>query len=111
MPRFALLEHDHPTLHWDLLLEVGEVLWTWRLDAIPRAGSPCGAARIADHRRLYLDYEGPVGGERGTVKRIAAGEFAWLEQSPGRLVVELRGAHLSGRVTVESKKLFLDPVG
>ena len=40
MPRFVILEHDHPSLHWDFILEVGEVLWTWRLSA-PRPFCPC----------------------------------------------------------------------
>src|SRR5437899_1298127 len=107
MPRFVLLEHDHPSRHWDLMLEVGDVLWTWRLDAIPRAATPCAALRIADHRRIYLDYEGPVGGGRGTVTRVAGGDFAWVEESPGRVVVEMRGANLSGRLTVEGESACL----
>lgn len=110
MPRFVVLEHDRPTLHWDLMLEVGLVLWTWRLDANPRAGGSCGAVRIADHRRLYLDYEGEVSGGRGTVKRVAAGEFAWVEDTPERVVVELRGANLAGRLTVAGGRAILDPV-
>jgi hypothetical protein len=100
MPRFALLEHDHPTLHWDLMLEVGVVLWTWRLDANPCLGTACRAVRIADHRPLYLDYEGPVSADRGVVNRIAEGEYAGIEDLPGRLVVLLRGEKLSGRVTL-----------
>ena len=26
MPRYVILEHDHPVLHWDLMLEAGGVL-------------------------------------------------------------------------------------
>ena len=26
MPRYVVLEHDFPTLHWDLMLEFGSVL-------------------------------------------------------------------------------------
>ena len=51
----------------------------------------------ADHRPLYLDYEGPVAGGRGTVSRWDAGTFDWVEDGPGRVVVELRGARLAGR--------------
>ena len=111
MHRFVLLEHDHPTPHRDLMLEVGAALWTWRLDAIPRPGGPCGAIRLADHRLFYLDYEGPVSGDRGTVKRIAGGVYAWVEDTPARIVVELRGAALSGRLTVEGGRAFLDALG
>ena len=28
MPRFVLLRHDHPELHWDLMFEAGAALWT-----------------------------------------------------------------------------------
>ena len=101
MPRFVLLEHDHPTLHWDLMLEVGEVLWTWRLDADPCLGTPCRAIRLADHRRSYLEYEGPISGNRGMVKRVAGGEYAWIEETMGRLVISLDGQHLRGRISLE----------
>src|SRR5690242_19502936 len=62
MPRFVIVEHDHPTLHWDLMLEVGLVLRAWRLEALPRDGERISATAINDHRLLYLDYEGPISG-------------------------------------------------
>ena len=62
MPRFVILEHDHPILHWDFMLESGEVLRTWRLAAPPRPGADFSAAPSFDHRRVYLDYEGPISG-------------------------------------------------
>src|SRR5437879_2020084 len=39
MRRFVILEHDHPQLHWDLMLEAGPALRTWRLSAPLAAGS------------------------------------------------------------------------
>jgi hypothetical protein len=71
MPQFVLLAHDWPTPHLDLMLSAGGVLKTWRLAAWPGAAEP-----IADHRLHYLDYEGPVSGGRGTVRRVLAGEYA-----------------------------------
>jgi hypothetical protein len=51
MPRFVVLEHDHPHLHWDFMVQTGEVLRTWRLDKSPLAGNePVGATSLADHR-------------------------------------------------------------
>src|SRR5437868_1093145 len=38
MPRFVVLEHDWPSLHWDFLLEAGEVLLAWRLLEEPATG-------------------------------------------------------------------------
>lgn len=47
------------------------------------------AARLPDHRSIYLTYEGPVSGGRGTVRRLAAGEARLLGSEPGILRVEL----------------------
>jgi hypothetical protein len=33
------------------------------------------AERLADHRLAYLDYEGPVTGNRGNVRRIDVGTY------------------------------------
>lgn len=73
MPRFVLLRHDWPHPHLDLLLEAGPVLLAWRLFAEPVPGAWVPAEPNADHRLLYLDYEGPVSGGRGSVSRRAAG--------------------------------------
>lgn len=59
--------------------------------------------RLADHRRLYLDYEGPIAGDRGVVRRVAVGDLrhATLDESRGELLVQWNDAtglaHLSLR--------------
>ncbi len=99
MPRFVILEHDHPTLHWDLMLEAGEVLWTWRLAEPPGPENlAIAATRIGDHRRLYLDYEGPVSGGRGRVTPWDAGTYDVLESRHDRLHLDLRGSRITARV-------------
>jgi hypothetical protein len=98
MPRFALLEHDFPAPHLDLLLQAGEVLWAWRLDALPPAGLAVEAERNFDHRLLYLDYEGPISGGRGQVRRLDGGELEWVERSEQRVIAEVRGRVLDGRL-------------
>ncbi len=46
--------------------------------------------QLATHRREYLEYEGPVSGNRGSVKWLgSAGEYRILEDSPTRLIVRL----------------------
>lgn len=87
MPRFVVLAHDWPAPHFDLLIEAGGVLKAWRLAAEPAPGATVPAEPNADHRLLYLDYEGPVSGGRGTVRRVAAGPAEWV----GANVVELDG--------------------
>ena len=101
MPRFAILEHDYPTRHWDFLLENGDVLLTWRLSAAPKSGVVVDALKSFDHRRLYLDYEGPLGGDRGEVTRWDGGTFEWEVREPNRMTVRLRGARLQGVFRLE----------
>jgi hypothetical protein len=98
MPRFVILEHDHPELHWDFMLEAGGVLRTWRLAAPPVPGPGCAASRLADHRLVYLDYEGPVSGGRGSVRRWEHGSYAWFQDTPEGVAVRLEGERLRGVV-------------
>lgn len=100
MPRYVILEHDHPARHWDFMLESGEVLRTWRLAEPPRPGGAVAAEPSFDHRLAYLDYEGPVGGNRGTVTRWDAGTFS-REGAEEGIAVRLEGVRLRGRARVE----------
>jgi DNA polymerase Ligase (LigD) len=90
--RFAILTHDHPFFHWDLLLETGEVAWTWRLLDEPGPNRAIRAERIGNHRLLYLDYEGPVSGNRGCVTRWDTGTYRVTQESESELTVALTGA-------------------
>ncbi|MFO0796437.1 MAG: DNA polymerase ligase N-terminal domain-containing protein [Gemmataceae bacterium] len=98
MPRFVVLSHDWPEPHFDLLLEAGPVLRAWRLRGEPGAAA-VPAEPNADHRLMYLDYEGPVSGGRGTVTRWDAGTFDWVGDGP-RVVVHLHGGRLTGRCVI-----------
>jgi hypothetical protein len=102
-PRFVVLEHDHPFVHWDLMLEVGESLRTWRLAAPPAAGAEVEATPLGDHRRLYLDYEGPVSGDRGRVIRWDQGSFVWESEGEGLVAVRLDGARLKGLLRLQRR--------
>jgi len=100
MPRYAILEHDWPALHWDLLLEAGESLRAWRLLGEPRGGDAIPAEANFPHRLFYLNFEGLVSGGRGEVRRWDAGTFAWVENEPERAIVDLAGNRLSGRFVI-----------
>jgi hypothetical protein len=101
MPRFVILEHDYPQLHWDLMLEAGAVLRTWRLAAPPRPGETIAATAVFDHRLLYLDYEGPISGGRGRVVRWEHGAFTGRVQGEPPIVVHLQGERLRGVLRLE----------
>jgi hypothetical protein len=100
MPRFVLLEHRWDGVHWDLMLENGEVLRTWAIDAPLVAGTDLPARALPDHRRIYLDYQGEVSGNRGTVRRIDAGTYCVLAWSDNLVRVRLEGSQLVGEVTL-----------
>ncbi len=102
MPRFVVLTHDHPFLHWDFMLEQGESLRTWRLSAEPNSGEEISAEPLSDHRLEYLVYEGPVSGDRGEVTQWDRGEYEVIEESQDKLSVQLHGEKLKGRTTLQS---------
>jgi len=98
MPRFVLLEHDWEGVHWDFMLERGEVLRTWAIDAPIVSGRDLPARALADHRRIYLDYEGEISGGRGRVRRLDSGTYRVLEWSAERVRVEVVGSQLAGEM-------------
>ena len=101
MPRFAVLRHESPQgLHWDLLLQMGQELKTWALPRPPESGVEMACEALPDHRPVYLDYEGPVSGDRGTVARWDQGTYRLQHESDSELVVELAGQRLIGRAVL-----------
>jgi hypothetical protein len=101
MPRFVILIHDHPTLHWDFMLEKEANLRTWRLARPPGEAGPIDAEHLADHRLAYLEYEGPLSGNRGSVRRFDGGEYTLVEDADDSVVVELRGSVIKGRAALK----------
>jgi len=78
--RYVILRHegiDRP--HFDLMFETSPTakLSTWRSDIWPIV-QPTKLLKLADHRREYLTYEGPVSRNRGRVRRIEGGECTAL---------------------------------
>ncbi|QDT83308.1 DNA polymerase ligase N-terminal domain-containing protein [Gimesia chilikensis] len=110
MQQYVILRHDHPELHWDLMLEEGDVLKTWRLPQPPEIDPASDetsldliAEALPDHRLVYLEYEGPVSGDRGEVSRWDWGTFTLLERSEDLLVALLTGEELAGRLTLKKQ--------
>ncbi len=94
-----ILTHDHPFLHWDLMLESQGMLLTWRLMSEPAVGEVVAAEQLPDHRIQYLDYEGPVSGDRGTVTQFEAGRFERIDDE-ALFTVRLLGRELRCSLTV-----------
>ncbi|MEM8836425.1 MAG: hypothetical protein AAGD00_11490 [Planctomycetota bacterium] len=96
--RWVLLRHDldDGSRHFDWLLErPGDdahdldrrSLLSFRLQGL-LGSEPFDAARMGDHRRAYLDYQGPVSGGRGRVSRVDEGACL-LEETAQRVTVQL----------------------
>jgi hypothetical protein len=100
MPRFVVLRHESPRgIHFDFMLEAGDVLKTWALPQPPQPGLEMECKALADHRLAYLDYEGPISGDRGLVCCWDRGTYRIVEQSDAQWVLELAGEKLAGTAT------------
>lgn len=118
--RFVLLLHETPDgyrerTHWDWMFESENALITWAtppllpvLEIRQRTDPPlesfeCPVQRLPDHRIAYLDYEGPVSRNRGSVTRLDSGiymiDFQDQESVPNRYRV--RGTLLHGLVSID----------
>lgn len=102
--RFVVLEHRWNGVHWDFMLEHGESLRTWAIDEPIVAGVETPARALPDHRLAYLDYEGPISGDRGSVARVDRGVYVPLEWTDDRVRVRLSGRQLVGEAVLWSER-------
>ena len=92
MQRFVILYHQKffsEESHWDVMLEVGDVLRTWSLVPLTKTSFSVPAKRLPDHRLAYLDYEGEISGGRGTVKRVDTGTYTMTDENTFHLDGEI----------------------
>lgn len=104
--RFVILRHEMPpgsprVSHWDLMLEGEDALHTWALNEQPSIGSRQFVDRIADHRKAYLEYEGPVSADRGRVTRWEHGRQFVETSSESLWVARLDGQNVRWRVRLQ----------
>ena len=100
MPRYVILRHENPHgVHFDFMLEFGDVLKTWALpharggrrDAVRGPGRP--SAGLSRLRGAHLR-------RRGAVTRWDGGTYALQRQSDAEWVVELAGVQVAGVATI-----------
>jgi DNA ligase D-like protein (predicted 3'-phosphoesterase) len=100
--RFVVQLHDATTLHFDLRVQMGDVLRSW---AVPKGPSLDPAVRrlavpVEDHDLAAGDFEGVHAGQsRGSGAVIVwdEGTAEVLRDEPGHLSFVLHGAKLAGR--------------
>jgi DNA ligase D-like protein (predicted 3'-phosphoesterase) len=101
MSRFVVQLHDATTLHFDLRIQVGEVLRSW---AVPKGPSLDPSVRrlavpVEDHSLSAGDFEGVHTGQaRGTGAVIIwdEGTAEIIRDEPSHLSVLLHGSKLTG---------------
>jgi DNA ligase D-like protein (predicted 3'-phosphoesterase) len=100
--RFVIQLHDATTLHFDLRLQIGDVLRSW---AVPRGPSMDPAVRrlavpVEDHSLAAGEFEGVHEGQSrgsGAVIIWDEGTVDMLRDEPDHLSFTLQGEKLSGR--------------
>jgi len=105
MPRFTLSLHagGKEDDHFDLFLEQGETLKTWRLKSVNFV-PPQPATPIKDHKKTYLDFEGEVSGKRGHVKIWDTGTYSADLWSDDRIQIAIQGRQVRGRLVLQKSK-------
>jgi DNA ligase D-like protein (predicted 3'-phosphoesterase) len=102
MPRFVVQLHDATALHFDLRLEIGEVLRSW---AVPKGPSLDPAVRrlavpVEDHSVSAGEFEGVHEGQArgsGAVIIWDEGTVEIVREEPDHLSFVLHGQKLTGR--------------
>ncbi|HHK41411.1 MAG TPA: hypothetical protein ENJ50_03235, partial [Planctomycetaceae bacterium] len=77
------------------MFERDGVLATWAVDTLP-GPTLIEARQLPDHRLEYLQYEGPIHGDRGTVHRVDEGTYFPVTWTSDRVVVFLEGKQWQG---------------
>ena len=118
MHRSTVLLHTLPNgeSHFDWLIDQPTIscehrLLSWRCELNPSAiDHPAKAPllhftgeQLPDHRAIYLEYEGPISGNRGHVQRIAQGDVDTCSQSSKAIEMTIRWEDLLVRYTGERK--------
>ncbi len=96
----VVLSHQCPgepeSDHFDWLFETSDgtdpherSLIAFRVAEIPGEQAGLEATRLAAHRRVYLEYEGPISGGRGRVSRVWSGQ-ARVVETAGAIEITVR---------------------
>ena len=102
--RFVIQEHRRgDDVHWDLMLEVSDVLLTWRLNIPPAQITvhPAKAIKISDHPLRFLTYQGPVQNGAGNVKIADSGTYRRSDETSDKIELNLAGRVLNGPFVLE----------
>jgi hypothetical protein len=99
--RFVIQRHtrDGEQPHWDLMLEKGRVLETYRVSLPPEdwGDKAAEAVRIFDHSLKFLSYEGSVNNSKGRVEIADCGTYRLIEKNENQQKLLFAGKLLRGK--------------
>jgi hypothetical protein len=101
--RFVIQEHiTAEDVHWDFMLESGDILQTYRLDKSPNKvlHRAVNATKIFNHPLKFLTYQGPVNKGRGNVRIVETGTYKTIRHEHNQIKLNLSGQILKGHFTL-----------
>ena len=102
--RFVIQRHtrDVERPHWDLMLENGTVLETYRVCLPPEdwGDKPVEAVRIFDHPLKFLSYEGSVNKGKGRVKIADCGTYRLIKKDENQQQISFAGKLFRGEFQI-----------
>ena len=104
MNKFVIQKHTKADdVHWDLMLQTGDILQTWRLDSPPQElqNQVTTAIKIFDHPLKFLTYEGAVNDRKGQVEIADHGTYQLIHNGETKIEFELQGKILKGNFILE----------
>lgn len=98
---YVIQKHDATHLHYDLRLEMDDVLKSWAVPKTPptEPGIKRLAVEVEDHPVEYAGFEGAIPeGEygAGTVEIWDKGSYTLLERKENKITVDIHGEKLKG---------------
>ena len=98
--KFIIHRHcrENEPVHFDLMLEAQDALWTFRIEKEPAEllKGTHKALKIFDHNLKFLSYQGPVNNGKGTVSTADAGNFKMLDKKEDGYLIDFSGKILKG---------------
>ena len=98
--KFVVQKHSKADdVHWDLMLESGKMLETYRLEVPPEklSAKKNPAVKIFDHSLKFLTYEGSVNKGKGRVEIADGGTYQLLSDAENRREMQISGKILKGK--------------
>lgn len=103
--RFAVSLHQMPShqarpTHFDLFLEKEDFLMSWILAAPLSDQMNTFVIPNRDHRKDYLDYDGPISQDRGMIRRVQQGRLLWMQSDNDLVEALLRLDNRTFKLTI-----------